>query len=53
MHVIIYLFSYDHEESLCKIPPNVDEFRWREDMNALSKLRNGKNLSDPYESSVE
>ena len=35
------------------IPLDDDEDNRREDMNAISKLRNGKNLSDPYECRID
>ena len=46
-------FANDHDENLSEIPPNTDECRGREDINVISKLRNGKNLIDSYEISLE
>ena len=47
------LLENDHDERVGETPPTVDECRGIEDMNIVSKLRNEKNLRDPYESSVK
>ena len=46
-------FSDDHDAIESDIPPDDDEDRGWEEMNVVSKLRNGKNLSDPYESRID
>ena len=46
-------FSDDHNAIETDIPPNDDDDRGREDMYVVSKLRNGKTLSDPYEPRID
>ena len=46
-----FLDNHDTVES--DIPLDDDEDKRREDMNAISKLRIGKNLSNPYESRID
>ena len=46
-------FLDDHDAIDSNMPPNDDESRGREYMNIFSKLRSGKNLSDPYESRID
>ena len=47
------IFLDDHNVVESDIPLDDDKDKRREDMNAISKLRNGKNLSDPYESRLD
>ena len=50
----ISLFEDDHHYDIwSEIPPNIGECTGREYVTTVSKLRNEKYLTDPYEISVE
>ena len=40
-------FANGNDDILSEIPHNIDRCGGREDTNVISKLRNGKKLSDP------
>ena len=46
-------FSEDHNDIESDVPSNDYGSRGRENMNSLSKLRSGKNLSNHYESKID
>ena len=46
-------FGDNNGEGVCSVSPIDDKYRESENMHAISKLRNGKNLVDPYEPIVE